>query len=64
MTLLAEIPGRALAVYAHPDDPEVSCGGTLAHWATHGAEVRLSAANVGRRWPEVMEAEGIRFTVE
>ena len=30
----------------------------------HGAEVRLSAANVGRRWPEVMEAEGIRFTVE
>ncbi len=32
-------PGRALAVYAHPDDPEVSAGGTLARWAAEGAEV-------------------------
>ena len=30
-----------LAVYAHPDDPEVSCAGTLARWADDGAEVRL-----------------------
>ena len=37
--LLAEIPGRALAVYAHPDDPDVSCGGTLAAWAAAGCEV-------------------------
>ena len=35
-------PGlRVLAVYAHPDDPEVSCAGTLARWADEGAEVRL-----------------------
>jgi LmbE family N-acetylglucosaminyl deacetylase len=45
--LLTEVPDRALAVYAHPDDPEVSCGGTLAHWATHGAEVRLVVVNAG-----------------
>jgi LmbE family N-acetylglucosaminyl deacetylase len=32
-------PARALAVYAHPDDPEVSAGGTLARWAAAGAEV-------------------------
>jgi LmbE family N-acetylglucosaminyl deacetylase len=32
-------PARALAVYAHPDDPEVSAGGTLARWAAEGAEV-------------------------
>ncbi len=32
-------PGRALAVYAHPDDPEVSAGGTMARWAAEGAEV-------------------------
>ena len=32
-------PRRALAVYAHPDDPEVSAGGTLARWAAEGAEV-------------------------
>jgi LmbE family N-acetylglucosaminyl deacetylase len=30
-----------LAVYAHPDDPEVSCAGTLARWADEGAEVHL-----------------------
>jgi LmbE family N-acetylglucosaminyl deacetylase len=41
------IPDRALAVYAHPDDPEVSCGGTLARWAASGAEVHLVIANQG-----------------
>ncbi|HET8618260.1 MAG TPA: PIG-L family deacetylase [Acidimicrobiales bacterium] len=45
--LLTEVPGRALAVYAHPDDPEVSCGATLAHWASQGAEVRLVVVNAG-----------------
>jgi LmbE family N-acetylglucosaminyl deacetylase len=34
-----ETPARALAVYAHPDDPEISAGGTLAKWAEDGAEV-------------------------
>jgi LmbE family N-acetylglucosaminyl deacetylase len=46
-TLLEESPERALAVYAHPDDPEVSCGGTLAHWARGGADVRLVVVNAG-----------------
>ena len=32
-------PARVLAVYAHPDDPEISAGGTLARWAAEGAEV-------------------------
>jgi LmbE family N-acetylglucosaminyl deacetylase len=45
--LLDEVPARALAVYAHPDDPEVSCGGTLAHWARAGADVRLVVVNAG-----------------
>lgn len=40
-------PARALAVFAHPDDPEVSCGGTLARWAELGAEVHLVIANRG-----------------
>jgi LmbE family N-acetylglucosaminyl deacetylase len=34
-----DIPARALAVYAHPDDPEISAGGTLARWAEAGTEV-------------------------
>ncbi len=37
--LVDETPARALAVYAHPDDPEISAGGTLARWAAAGAEV-------------------------
>jgi LmbE family N-acetylglucosaminyl deacetylase len=43
----ATTPERALAVFAHPDDPEVGCGGTLARWASLGAEVHLVIANRG-----------------
>src|SRR3954447_8827210 len=39
--LFAATPSRALAIYAHPDDAEVSCGGTLARWAAAGAEVHV-----------------------
>jgi len=39
--LVDEVPARALAVYAHPDDVEVACGGTLARWARAGCEVHL-----------------------
>jgi LmbE family N-acetylglucosaminyl deacetylase len=45
----ASTPERALAVYAHPDDPEVACGGTLARWATLGAEVHLVIACRGEK---------------
>ncbi len=38
-----------LAVYAHPDDPEVSCGGTLARWATAGADISLVIATRGEK---------------
>jgi LmbE family N-acetylglucosaminyl deacetylase len=37
----AAIPTRVLAIYGHPDDPEISCGGTLARWADAGAEVHI-----------------------
>lgn len=35
------VPARVLAVYAHPDDPDVSAGGTLAGWAAAGSEVHV-----------------------
>jgi len=35
----AATPASALAIYAHPDDPEISAGGTLARWAAGGAPV-------------------------
>jgi LmbE family N-acetylglucosaminyl deacetylase len=33
------VPESALAIYAHPDDIEFSCSGTLARWARAGAKV-------------------------
>jgi LmbE family N-acetylglucosaminyl deacetylase len=38
---MEEIPVRALAIYAHPDDPDVGCGGTLAAWSAKGCEVHV-----------------------
>jgi LmbE family N-acetylglucosaminyl deacetylase len=45
----ATTPERALAVFAHPDDPEVACGGTLARWAALGTEVHLVIACRGEK---------------
>jgi LmbE family N-acetylglucosaminyl deacetylase len=39
--LIEGTPDRVLAVYAHPDDPDVSCGGTMARWARNGAEIHV-----------------------
>ena len=30
-----------LAIYAHPDDPEISAGGTLAAWADAGTKIHV-----------------------
>ena len=45
--LVDDVPTRALAVYAHPDDPEVSCGGTLARWVAAGAEAHVVVVGRG-----------------
>jgi len=42
-----ETPSRVLAVYAHPDDPEISAGGTLARWAAEGAQVWTLVTGLG-----------------
>lgn len=47
MALLDAVPERALAVYAHPDDPEISCGGTLAKWAAAGCTVAVLVTTRG-----------------
>jgi len=39
----------ALAVYAHPDDADVGCGGTLARWAREGCAVHLLVCTDGGR---------------
>jgi LmbE family N-acetylglucosaminyl deacetylase len=38
---MARTPERVVAIYAHPDDADVSCGGTLARWAAEGAAVHV-----------------------
>ena len=47
--LLDAAPARALAVYAHPNDPEISCGGTLAAWARAGGEVHVLTCTRGEK---------------
>lgn len=42
-------PASALAIYAHPDDPEVSVGGTLSSWAAAGSEVHLLICTAGEK---------------
>lgn len=41
LPVVREVPARAVAIYAHPDDADVSCGGTLAAWSGAGCEVHL-----------------------
>lgn len=49
MNLVERIPARALAIYAHPDDPEVSCSGSLCRWTDAGAEVHAVIATRGEK---------------
>lgn len=43
----AVVPESALAVYAHPDDPESSAGGTLAAWTAGGCRVEVLVTTLG-----------------
>ncbi len=45
--MIDETPGVVLAVYAHPDDADVACGGTLARWAKGGSAVHLVVCTDG-----------------
>jgi LmbE family N-acetylglucosaminyl deacetylase len=38
-----------MAIFAHPDDPEVACAGTLHMWSSGGSEVHLVIANAGEK---------------
>lgn len=47
--LLRERPQVVLALYAHPDDADVACAGTLASWARAGSAVHLVVCTNGGR---------------
>lgn len=38
---MERVPETVLAIYAHPDDPDVAAGGTLARWAAAGSVVHV-----------------------
>jgi LmbE family N-acetylglucosaminyl deacetylase len=55
-----DVPKRALAIGAHPDDVEFGCGGTMAKWAAAGCEVFhlvLTDGSKGTWDPDVDQAE-------
>jgi len=58
--LVEAIPAVVLAVYAHPDDPDVAAGGTLARWASAGCQVHVcicADGDKGSRDPAARPAE-------
>jgi LmbE family N-acetylglucosaminyl deacetylase len=52
-----DAPSSALAVYAHPDDPEIAAGGTLAKWAAAGASVWLLLVAQGEKGTDDPDAD-------
>ncbi|MGH9043415.1 MAG: PIG-L deacetylase family protein [Acidimicrobiales bacterium] len=47
--LVEGAPRRVLAIYAHPDDADVACAGTLARWVKGGSEVHLVVCTDGAK---------------
>jgi LmbE family N-acetylglucosaminyl deacetylase len=43
------LPGRVLAIGAHPDDVEFGCGATLAKWSARGAHCELLVLTDGSK---------------
>jgi LmbE family N-acetylglucosaminyl deacetylase len=56
-------PGVVLAVYAHPDDADVACGGSLARWAKAGGAVHLVVCTDGGKGTSDPAAEPARLAV-
>lgn len=58
--MVEDAPSSVLAVFAHPDDPDVSCGGSLAHWARKGSEVHVVVCAQGEKGTTDAEADTAR----
>jgi LmbE family N-acetylglucosaminyl deacetylase len=58
------IPKRAMAIYAHPDDIEFSCAGTIARWVQAGTKVSYvlaTSGDVGIADPSISKQEAINI---
>lgn len=55
--LVVDAPTSVLAVYAHPDDPEIAAGGALARWAAAGAQVWVLITTRGEKGTDDPDAD-------
>lgn len=39
LEIVADVPDRAMVIFAHPDDAEIGAGGVVARWVAAGCEV-------------------------
>jgi len=39
LTIVEDVPERAMVIFAHPDDAEIGSGGVIARWVAAGCEV-------------------------
>ena len=49
------VPKSAMTIFAHPDDAEFSCSGTVAKWAGAGCEITyvlITSGNIGTHDPK------------
>ncbi len=52
-----EIPKRAMAIVAHPDDTEFGCSGTVAKWANAGCDIHFVVLTSGDKGTEDPNAD-------
>jgi LmbE family N-acetylglucosaminyl deacetylase len=58
------VPESAMAIFAHPDDIEFGCAGTMARWAKVGCRtsyVLLTSGDVGINDPAITREEAIKI---
>jgi LmbE family N-acetylglucosaminyl deacetylase len=58
------VPESAMAIYAHPDDIEFSCAGTMARWAKLGTKivyVLCTSGDVGITDPNMTRAQAVEI---
>jgi len=47
LTVVSDVPDRAMVIFAHPDDAEIGSGGVVARWVAAGCEVTYVLCTTG-----------------
>jgi len=55
MAATFEVPRRAMAIFAHPDDVDFGCSGTLASWAERGTHITYCVITSGQKGTHDLE---------